>query len=75
MRDRLAEWGPALPAEGGAAIPFGSDAQIASEAETALVSLGYKPVEASRTIARVLKEHANIEDSQTLIRLALKSMA
>lgn len=76
MRDRLAEWGPQAAGELPGSSPAGSsEAHIASEAETALVSLGYKPAEASRTIARVLKEHSEIADSETLIRLALKSMA
>lgn len=78
MRDRLAEWGPVTSASvaGGLEAAAGrGEMQIASEAETALVSLGYKPAEASRTIARVLKENADIPDSESLIRLALKSMA
>lgn len=75
MRDRLAEWVPAdIP--GGQEAPDNSagDGGISSEAETALVSLGYKPAEASRTIARVLRENGDVADSETLIRLALKSM-
>ena len=75
MRDRLAEW---EPAEGpsGQKVPgvSGGDSNISAEAETALISLGYKPTEASRTIAQVMKENSDIADSETLIRLALKSM-
>ena len=75
MRDRLVEWGPAAPAEGHSGSMAGhTDRNIASEAETALISLGYKPAEASRTIAQVLKKHGDIDNSETLIRLALKSM-
>ncbi|MEZ5491758.1 MAG: Holliday junction branch migration protein RuvA [Gammaproteobacteria bacterium] len=78
MRDRLAEWGPTASGAGAGSLEAASgreEVRIASEAETALVSLGYKPAEASRTIARVLKENADIPDSGSLIRLALKSMA
>lgn len=76
MRDRLAEWGPVAAPSGGQAVTARSgEARISADAETALVSLGYKPAEASRTIARVLKENHDIADSETLIRLALKSMA
>lgn len=76
MRDRLAELGPVgVPHAGGDTLPPGSDGRIAAEAETALVSLGYKPAEAGRTVARVLKENDQVTSSETLIRLALKSMA
>ena len=75
MRDRLAEWGPVAAPEGqsGSSVRR-ADRNVSSEAETALVSLGYKPAEASRTIAQVLKKHGDIDNSETLIRLALKSM-
>jgi Holliday junction DNA helicase RuvA len=75
MRDRLAEWGPVtLPGGQGGDFLTGRETKIAADAENALVSLGYKPAEASRTIAQVLKENSDISDSETLIRLALKSM-
>ena len=75
MRDRLAEWGPSALRDGqGGIFVAGSESKVSAEAETALISLGYKPTEASRTIAQVLKENSDISDSGTLIRLALKSM-
>ncbi len=74
MRDRLAEWG-----ENEAVSPAGQGAASAgnaprNEAETALLSLGYKPQQASRAVALVMKENPAIDDSESLIRLALKSM-
>jgi Holliday junction DNA helicase RuvA len=64
MRDRLDEWGDTS-----------QDVSASRDAETALISLGYKPPQAARSIAVVMKEHPEIEDSEALIRLALKSMA
>ena len=45
---------------------------IVSDAESALIALGYKPQEASRMVAAVNDDA--IADSEELIRLALKSM-
>lgn len=74
MRDRLNEWdtagAPELVQSGTATA-----STITREAETALVSLGYKPQQAARAIAQVLKDNPEIAESETLIRLALKSMA
>lgn len=70
MRDRLQDFSageevaPAKPAQLGL-----SDA--VQEAESALVSLGYKPQEAARMVNAVADEG---QTSQELIRLALKSM-
>ncbi len=50
-------------------------ASITNDAETALVSLGYKPQQAAHAIAQVLKANPEIEDSEQLIRQSLKSMA
>jgi len=74
MRDKLAEWGPSMSAGHDETALPGGEVSISAEAETALVSLGYKPAEASRTIAQVLKENSDVADSESLIRLALKSM-
>lgn len=74
MRDRLADWGVAAQSDGSTAQPQGS-LSITSDAETALVSLGYKPQQAAQAIAQVLKAKPEITDSETLIRQALKSMA
>jgi len=72
MRDRLGQLGvtPAL-----AAVPVTAVApqeSAADEAISALVALGYKPVEAQRMIRRVETPDANSEE---LIRAALKSAA
>lgn len=73
MRDRLAEW------DGGDAVSAGSGAGDAAsgmnrEAESALVSLGYKPQQAERAVSRVMKDNPDIADSESLIRQALKNM-
>jgi Holliday junction DNA helicase RuvA len=47
----------------------------AIEAETALVSLGYKPPQAARAIAAAQKAQPEAASSEELIRLALKSLA
>ncbi len=49
------------------------DKDIIAEAESALVSLGYKPTEASKVVAGVLKNHTATR-SEELIRLALRSL-
>jgi len=81
MRDRLGEWGEcgewgedgeALGVTGTSNSPSGN--VMSQEAESALLSLGYKSQQASRAIDRVLKDNPDIADSETLIRLALKSM-
>lgn len=73
MRDRLSDWDiPATElATKEATIPASS---ISRDAETALVSLGYKPQQAAHAIAQVVKNNADIADSEELIRQALKSM-
>lgn len=72
MRDRLDEWGDTSESVASSATVNSS---VSRDAETALISLGYKPPQAARSIAVVMKEHPEIEDSEALIRLALKSMA
>ncbi|MDO6783206.1 Holliday junction branch migration protein RuvA [Neptunomonas phycophila] len=44
------------------------------EAESALVSLGYKPALAAKAVAQAEKQLGDINSSESLIRLALKSM-
>ena len=75
MKDRLSEWGselqvsfPDAPVVAGA-----GERALAQEAETALISLGYKPQEAARMIAQVLKADAAISKSEDLIRQALRN--
>ncbi len=69
MRDKLKDYEPAAGAKLPNAAPVKVDA--ASEAEEALISLGYKPQEAARAIAGVEGEGLPVED---LIRQALKAM-
>ena len=73
MRDRLTEWDDA---EAAAALPGAthSTSAMGKEAETALLALGYKPQQAARAVAMVLKSDPEIPDSENLIRLALKGM-
>jgi len=70
MRDRLKDVAPGdAPASPTSAQPELTDAL--QEAESALVSLGYKPQEAARMVNAVADEG---QSSQELIRLALKSV-
>jgi len=74
MRDKLQDW--LVQAEGGGQLPgvvsLAALTDIVADAEGALIALGYKPQEASRVVAAVNDD--GIEDSEELIRLALKSM-
>jgi Holliday junction DNA helicase RuvA len=71
MRDKLKNW-LALADEGGSAVATNvAIADIVTDAEGALIALGYKPAEASRLVASVNDDAIN--DSEELIRLALKS--
>jgi holliday junction DNA helicase RuvA len=74
MRDRLADWSEVSDTIGGDVATVAS-ASITSDAETALISLGYKPQQAAHAIAQVLKANPEIVDSEELIRHSLKSMA
>ncbi len=78
MRDRLKDWqmGSSPLAELEAASVGGANVSvndIAGEAESALVALGYKPTEASRLVAAAQKD-ASANTSEDLIRLALRSL-
>lgn len=71
MRDKLKDW-LALVGEGESAVATTvAVTDIVADAEGALIALGYKPAEASRLVARVNDD--TINDSEELIRLALKS--
>jgi holliday junction DNA helicase RuvA len=76
LRDRLKSWD--MPQ--GDLLAHGENQQIASnnelyaEAESALIALGYKPVDAAKMIAAAAKQKPEAS-SQELIRLALRSMA
>ena len=66
LRGKLEDYGDALPLAAGT-----SDPDVVSDAESALISLGYKPKEASLALSQVEEE---IKDVETLIRLALKQL-
>ena len=76
LRDRLKTWD--MPH--GDLLAHNEIQQIASnndlyaEAESALIALGYKPVDAAKMIAAAAKQKPEAS-SQELIRLALRSMA
>lgn len=75
MRDKLQDW--LLQSEaGGMPDPSGAATEptpdIIADAEGALIALGYKPQEASRMVSAVNDD--SVDDSEELIRRALKSM-
>lgn len=72
MKDRLKDWHVE-----GVSTSLGTTTKtlgnsVIAEAESALVSLGYKPVEASKAISAVSAEE--VSTSEQLIRLALRNM-
>ncbi|QEP43143.1 Holliday junction branch migration protein RuvA [Ectothiorhodospiraceae bacterium BW-2] len=71
MRDRLQGWpgGEAIAAATVSSDLMPAATDTTSEAVSALISLGYKPAEASRLVSRVGDERM---DSEALIRAALK---
>lgn len=78
VKDKLKSWQGAESLSGtGEGKAEGKDNSL-EEAEIALVSLGFKPQEASRAIiaaAKTLEESGQVADSESLIRTALKSIA
>lgn len=71
MRDRLSGWLDQMGSDSsGLELPLAVSDKL-SDAEDALVALGYKPAEAARLVARV--DSDAITDSEELIRLALRS--
>lgn len=76
LRDKLKNWQlsarPLSAME--AATPQAHQANnIQEEAESALISLGYKPADASKIVARTAKA-SDVDSSEELIRLSLRSM-
>ena len=69
MRDKI---GDVDASSAGSAGASDSQSDIAHEAESALIALGYKPADAAKIINRVADQ--SITDASQLIRLALKSM-
>ena len=70
MRDKIGD----VDATAGGAVAVARDIKpdIAQEAESALIALGYKPADAAKIISRVANE--SVSDAGELISLALKSM-
>lgn len=71
MRDKIGD----IDTTAGGAGAKGSlsvQSDLAKEAESALIALGYKPTDAAKIINRVADE--SVTDAGQLIRLALKSM-
>jgi len=76
LRDKLQEWQLSSQplTEMAAATPQGQNHNtMLSEAESALVALGYKPAEAAKVVAQALKNHS-VSCSEELIRVSLRSM-
>jgi len=71
MRDKIGDIDTTVSGSGTVAKEAKPD--IAEEAESALIALGYKPADAAKIISRVANE--TVSDAGELIRLALKSMA
>ena len=79
LRDKLADWqtdsAPLSEMEAASQpAPSGpSSKELIAEAESALISLGYKPAEATRAVARAASK-IEFSSSEELIRLALRGM-
>jgi Holliday junction DNA helicase RuvA len=71
LRDRLQVFAGGQTTSAGQPQITLSAASPVAEAEAALVSLGYKPVEAQRAVAAIKNDHS---DTANLIRAALKGM-
>jgi Holliday junction DNA helicase RuvA len=67
MRDRLSDW--ETPAAGGLAAAAAGGGDPVGEAVSALIALGYKPLEASRHVHAVARDDMDCED---IIREALR---
>ena len=78
LRDKLADWDAvALPLgeleAASSASLVAAAADLQADAESALVSLGYKPAQATKVIEKILQQHT-VTRSEELIRLALRAM-
>ena len=72
MRDKIIEWGSEDNV--GSDLSLQTKSSFTKDAEIAMINLGYKPQQAARAIAQVLKVNPEINDSEELIRFSLKSM-
>jgi holliday junction DNA helicase RuvA len=73
MKDKLKDWQLAgeTSSQASASMPVGSSSDNVKEAISALVALGYKPLDASKAISKIDDDSLA---SSALIRLALKNM-
>lgn len=71
MRDKIGDI-DASAGDAGTINSLSAQSDLAQEAESALIALGYKPADAAKIINRVADE--SVTDAGELIRLALKSM-
>jgi holliday junction DNA helicase RuvA len=75
LRDRLKNWdSPQGDAHAHNQIQLAASNDVYAEAESALISLGYKPNEAAKMIVTAAKQKPEAK-SEELIRLALKAQA
>lgn len=76
LRDKLDKFSVSLPGEQKAAhVALMPEATASEEAMSALVALGYKPVEAQRAVNAALKDSAlNSDDTASVVRAALKGL-
>jgi len=81
MRDKLKGWDTemvvnTIPQSSGSESGKVSIHSVMTEVQSALLSLGYKPADASRIVSRLAEEHDfSVTSSSELIRLALKGSA
>jgi holliday junction DNA helicase RuvA len=71
MRDKIGDIDTS-GGDTGSGNSLSAQSDLAQEAESALIALGYKPADAAKIINRVADE--SVTDAGQLIRLALKSM-
>jgi Holliday junction DNA helicase RuvA len=76
LRDKLDKFSILLPGERKAAnVALLPEATASEEAMSALVALGYKPLEAQRAVNAVKSDsNLNSDDTATLVRAALKGL-
>jgi Holliday junction DNA helicase RuvA len=72
MRDKIGDIDTSA-GDAGSESSLSAQSDMAQEAESALIALGYKPTDAAKIINRVADE--SVTDAGQLIRLALKSMS
>ncbi len=81
VKDRVADWGDELlpPVDTNVTTPkvIGSVSSSIADAESALITLGYKPAQATQMVAIAEQSLPETEavDSENLIRVALQNMA